>query len=43
VIERTGLATRIGSHNLFPTDQEALEALEPQLHVHHPLEAITVM
>ena len=31
VIERTGLVDKIGSENLFSTDQAALEALEPQL------------
>jgi SulP family sulfate permease len=31
VIERTGLGEKIGSENLFPTDQAALEALEHNL------------
>ncbi len=31
VIERTGLAAKIGSENLFATDQAALDALEQQL------------
>ena len=39
VIERTGLIDKIGSENLFSTDQAALDALEPQLHG-HPTELV---
>jgi sulfate permease, SulP family len=31
VLERTGLVEKIGSQNLFSTDQAALEVLEPKL------------
>jgi SulP family sulfate permease len=36
VIERTGLIAKIGSENLFPTDQAALEVLEHKLKVSPP-------
>ena len=42
VIERTGLIDKIGSENLFSTDQAALDALEPQLHG-HPTELVAVI
>ena len=38
VMERTGLLARIGSENLFPTDQAALDALENKLKDHRPID-----
>jgi SulP family sulfate permease len=42
VIERTGLIDKIGSENLFSTDQAALDALEPQLQG-HPTELVAAI
>lgn len=42
VIERSGLIDKIGSENLFSTDQAALDALESQLQ-DHPAEPVTVI